>query len=221
MGRRGGIDGRGQRTWCLIHGAGDRQQLGWRPQIYAADQNSDKIDVFNSQWQLTGSFSDPHSAKFPHGYAAFNVQNLSVNGTQTLFVTYANQAKRGGIVDEFTTNGTFIKTVVSDKAGADLAAPWGLAVAPAGWGQFGGDLLVANNNPNRAGLTEINAYNLKTGAFKGTVMVTPRKPFSATELWAISFGNGAGAGSTNTLFFTAGLANNTGGLLGALTPEDA
>jgi hypothetical protein len=101
------------------------------------------------------------------------------------------------------------------------AVRWGLAVAPAGWGQFGGDLLVASNNPNRAGLTEINAYNLKTRAFKGTRMVTPRKLFSVTELWAISFGNGAGAGSTNTLFFTAGLANNTGGLLGAITPDDA
>ena len=44
-------------------------------------------------------------------------------------------------------------------------------------------------------------------------MVAPRKPFSVTELWAISFGNSAGAGSTNTLFFTAGLTNNTGGLL--------
>ena len=64
-------------------------------QFYAADQNSGNIDVFNSKWQMTGAFTDPNSAKFPAGYTAFNVQNLSVNGTQTLFVTFANQATLG------------------------------------------------------------------------------------------------------------------------------
>ena len=107
-----------------------------------------------------------------------------------------------------------------DTAGVNLNAPWGLAIAPTGWGQFGGDLLVGNNNENSAGLTEINAYNLTTGAFEGTLMLSTGQPFSATELWAISFGNGAGAGSADTLFFTAGLDNNTDGLFGAISvPE--
>ena len=65
------------------------------PQLYAADQNSGNIDVFNSNWQMTGTFSDPNFASFPAGYAVFNVQNLSVNGTQTIFVTYANQSTGG------------------------------------------------------------------------------------------------------------------------------
>jgi uncharacterized protein (TIGR03118 family) len=130
---------------------------GGAPQLYAADQNSGKVDVLNNKWQTMGSFTDPKFATFPTGYATFNVQNLSVNGTQTLFVTFANQSTTGGIVDEFKTDGTFIKTLVSDTAGAHLAAPWGMAIAPAGWGKFGGDLLVGNNNANSAGLTEINA----------------------------------------------------------------
>ena len=51
-------------------------------------------------------------------------------------------------------------------------------------------------------------------------MVSTGQAFSATELWAISFGNGGSAGSTDTLFFTAGLANNTNGLFGAISvPE--
>ena len=100
-------------------------------QIYAADQNSGNIDVFNSKWQLTKTFSDPNFAKFPAGYTAFNVQNLSVNGTQTLFVTYTNQSiPSGGIVDEFTTNGTFIKTLINDPTGKWLDNPWGLTIAP-------------------------------------------------------------------------------------------
>ena len=160
---------------------------GGAAQIYAADQNSGNIDILNSKWQMTGSFTDPHG--LPAGYAAFNVQNLNVNGNQTLFVTFANQSTSGGIVDEFTTSGTFIKTLISDTAGVNLASPWGLAIAPVGWGQFGGDLLVANNNPNSHGLTEINAYNLTTGAFEGTLALINGQPFSVAELWAISFGN--------------------------------
>ena len=186
-------------------------------QIYAADQNSGNVDIFNSQWQMTGTMSDPNFANFPTGYAVFNVQNLSVYGKQTLFVTYANQETGGGIVDEFSTDGTFIRTLIFDPNGYHLDAPWGLAVAPADWGRFGGDLLVGNNNANSAGLTEINAYDLRTGAFAGTLMLGKQQPFSATELWAISFGNGAGAGSTDTLFFTAGLPNNTDGLFGAIS----
>ena len=183
-------------------------------QLYAADQNSGNIDVFNSQWQMTGSFTDPNFSQFPTGYAAFNVQNLSVNGTQTLFVTFANQATSGGIVDEFTTNGTFIKTLIDDPAGQHLDSPWGLAIAPASWGQFGGDLLVGNNN----GPGEINAYNLN-GVFEGTLMLSTGQPFAAADLWAISFGNGSAAGSQNTLFFTAGLASNTDGLFGAISAQ--
>ncbi len=183
-------------------------------QLYAADQNSGNIDVFNSKWQMIGSFTDPNFANFPSGYAAFNVQNLTVNGTPTLFVTFANQATSGGIVDEFTTSGTFIKTLIDDPAGQHLNSPWGLTIAPAGWGQFGGDLLVGNNN----GPGEINAYKLN-GAFEGTLMTNTGQPFAAADLWALSFGNGGAAGSQNTLFFTAGLASNTDGLFGAISVQ--
>ena len=89
-----------------------------------------------------------------------------------------------------------------------------MAIAPAGWGQFRGDLLVGNNNPDMNGLTTINAYNLTTGAFAGTLTLNTGKPFSVDELWALSFGNGHSAGSVNTLYFTAGLSNNTGAFLG-------
>ena len=51
-------------------------------------------------------------------------------------------------------------------------------------------------------------------------MLNNGQTFSETELWALSFGNGARAGSTNTLYFTAGLDGNTNGLFGSLSvPE--
>ena len=184
---------------------------GGAAQIYAADQNSGNIDVIKSNWVMTGKFTDPNG--LPAGFNSFNVQNL--NGL--LYVTYANQSTSGGIVDVFKPDGTFVSRLINDTAGIHLAAPWGLAIAPAGWGQFGGDLLVGNNNANSAGLTEINAYNLTTGDFVGTLMLNTGQPFSETELWALSFGNGGSAGSTDTLFFTAGLDNNTNGLLGAIS----
>jgi uncharacterized protein (TIGR03118 family) len=186
-------------------------------QIYAADQNSGNIYVINSSWQVIGSFTDPAFANFPPGYATFNVQNLSVNGTQFLFVAYANQSTTGGIVDVFTTDGKYIRTLIRDTAGRFLSAPWGLAVAPEGWGRFGGDLLVANNNANADGFTVITGYHLPNGGYTGTLTLGAGQPFSVTELWAISFGNGGQAGSTDTLFFTAGLENNASGLFGSIS----
>jgi len=189
------------------------------PQIYAADQNSGKIYIFNNQFHQVGTFTDPNYASLQAlGYKAFNVQNISVNGVQTLFVTYANQATSGGVVDEFTTNGTFIKTLINDTGpNPTLAAPWGLALAPATWGQFGGDLLVANNN----GPGTINAYNVATGLFQGSLTINAGPASnSSADLWGITFGNGGSGGSTNTLYFTAGLASNGDGLFGAIAvPE--
>ncbi len=189
------------------------------PQIYAADQNSGNIYVFDRHFNQVTTFSDPNYASLQAlGYKAFNVQNISVNGVQTLFVTYANQATSGGVVDEFTTNGTYIKTLINDTGpNPTLAAPWGLALAPGSWGQFGGDLLVANNN----GPGTINAYNVATGLLQGSLTINPGPgSVSSADLWGITFGNGGSGGSTDTLYFTAGLASNGDGLFGAISvPE--
>ena len=100
-----------------------------------------------------GAFTDHN---LPTGYTAFNVQNIGGN----LFVTFANQASvTGGIVDEFNTDGTLIQRLVTD--GRHSSGPaLGLALVPAGFGQFGGDLLVGNND----GDGRINAYNPSNGS---------------------------------------------------------
>ncbi len=176
--------------------------------IYAADQNSPNVNIFNSKWQMTGSFTDKN---LPSGYTAFNVQNLG----GILYVTFVNPNNPlGGIVDEFNTDGTLIKTLISDAAGAHLDTPWGLAIAPAGWGQFGGDLLVGNND----GDGTINAYTLG-GVWQGQITVQTGT-FSQGELWGLTFGNGGSGGSPNVLYFAAGLDGATNGLFGAISvPE--
>ena len=176
--------------------------------IYAADQNSPNVNIFNSKWQMTGNFTDPN---LPAGFTAFNVQNIG----GILYVTFANPNNPlGGIVDEFKTDGTFIKTLISDAAGRHLDTPWGLAIAPKGWGQFGGDLLVGNND----GDGTINAYTLG-GVWQGQITLQ-NGTFSQGELWGMTFGNGGSGGSKNVLYFAAGLPGATNGLFGAIsTPE--
>jgi uncharacterized protein (TIGR03118 family) len=176
-------------------------------QVYAADQNSGNVDVFNGAWQQVGALTDPN---LPTGFTAFNVQNLG----GTLFVTYANPNNPlGGVVDEFTTNGSLITRLITDPSGTHLDSPWGVAIAPAGWGQFGGDLLVGNNG----GDGTINAYSL-AGIQQGQITLNTNSPFSEQQLWALSFGNGVSTGSPNTLYFDAGYtADATNGLIGAVS----
>jgi len=180
---------------------------GGAAEIFAADQNSGNVDVFNSAWQNTGSFTDP---TLPAGFTAFNVQNLGGN----LFVTYANPNNPiGGIVAEFNTDGAFLSTISSDPAGTHLDSPWGLAIAPASWGPFAGDLLVGNNG----GDGTINAFTLG-GVWQGQIELNNGQPFSEQQLWGLSFGNGAAGGSPDILYFAAGFdAAADAGLLGSLS----
>lgn len=193
--------------------------------LYAANFHSGAIEVYNStysQVNLAGSFTDPN---LPAGYAPFNVQNLGGK----LYVTYAQQALVGGVptgdeqagaglgfVDVFNTNGTLISRLVS---GGALNAPWGLALAPASFGPLANDLLVGNFGDGK-----INAYNPTSGAFLGTLSDTNGTPISIDGLWGLEFGNGGSGGASNTLYFTAGPADESKGLFGSLSvvvPEPA
>jgi len=190
--------------------------------LYAADWGKGTVDVFNGSFTQVdkGSFQDP---AIPSDFRPFNVQDL--NGH--IFVTYAQFAPAtgadtgtGGFVAEFSRDGVLETTI---KGGGHLNSPWGLAMAPQGFGDLGGDLLVGN-----FGDGHINAFNLSDPShgnanFEGTLTDASEKPITIENLWAIRFGNGGAAGSTNTLFFTAGLTDApatifgaTDGLLGSL-----
>jgi uncharacterized protein (TIGR03118 family) len=186
--------------------------------LYATNFNSGKVEVYNSSFALTtltGSFTDP---TIPTGFAPFNIQDLDGD----LFVTYAKQdaAKHddvagpgNGFIDEYDLNGDLLGRLVSN---GPLDSPWGLAMAPTGFGNFGGDLLVGN-----FGDGTINAFDPTNGDFVGTLDGTNGSPLVIQGLWGLSFGNGSGSGSTDTLYFTAGIPG-TGmiedhGLFGSLT----
>jgi uncharacterized protein (TIGR03118 family) len=185
--------------------------------LFAANFRAGTIDVFDKSFApatLSGSFSD---LSIPAGFAPFDIQNI---GGQ-LFVTYAKQnaAKHddvagagNGFVDVFDTNGNLLqRLIVGGVATSPLNSPWGLALAPAGFGRFSNDLLVGNFGDGR-----INAFNPKTGAFRGTLADGSGNPITIGGLWALKFGNGGLAGSTSTLFFTAGIGDEQHGLFGTL-----
>lgn len=188
--------------------------------LYAADFANNKIDVFNASYvrQTSGfTFADPN---LPSGYAPYNVQ--AINGK--LYVEYDPVAANGmpkpgmgnGIVDVFDTSGNFLLRLT---AHGQLNDPWGIALAPSSFGQFGGDLLIGNFGNGR-----INAFNATTGTFVGTLDLGNGKPFAEPALWSLNFGIGASGGAPNVLYFTSGLTlQQTGGLLGSLTatPEPA
>jgi uncharacterized protein (TIGR03118 family) len=188
--------------------------------LYAADFASNKIDVFNASYvrQTSGfTFVDP---KLPSGYAPYNVQ--AINGK--LYVEYDPVGPNGmplpgmghGIVDVFDTSGNFLQRLT---AHGQLDDPWGIVLAPASFGQFGGDLLIGN-----FGNGEINAFNATTGAFIGTLDLGNGKPFAEPALWNLNFGIGGSGGAPSVLYFTSGLTlQQTGGLLGSVTatPEPA
>jgi hypothetical protein len=95
-------------------------------------------------------------------------------------------------------------------------ASWGLALGPSDFGRFSGDLLVGN-----FGAGEINAYAPRSdGTYErvGELKSANNTPIRIDGLWALQFGHGAANnGPINTLFFTAGLDDESHGLFGNIT----
>lgn len=188
------------------------------PMLYAANFHAGTVDCFDGSFNPTtvsGGFKDPN---LPAGYAPFNIWNL---GGQ-LYVAYALQDANkkfnvpgagNGVVDVFDTNGNMLQRISS---GGTLNSPWGMAIAPATWGAFGGALLVGNFGDGK-----INAFNLTTGAALGTMQDTAGNPIINSGLWALLFGNGKSGGDPSTLYISAGPVGSDGkthGLLAAIAP---
>jgi uncharacterized protein (TIGR03118 family) len=180
--------------------------------LYAANFRSGTIDVFSGGFGSPLHLEDPD---LPKGFGPFGMQLL--NGK--IYVTFAKQdaAKHDddpgpgrGFVDVLDPATNQLTRLISR---VPLDSPWGLAIAPANFGELSGDLLVGNFGD---GL--INAFDATTGAFRGTLDDPSGNPIHIDGLWALMFGNGAAAGPTNRLFFTAGIQGEDHGLFGVIDP---
>jgi uncharacterized protein (TIGR03118 family) len=185
--------------------------------LYATDFHNGRVDVFDAafhQIMSPGAFVDP---SLPAGYAPFGIQTVN----DRIIVTYGLQdADRHdemdgpglGFVDAYDTAGHLLARVGS--AGV-LNAPWGVALAPSGFGQFSGDLLVGNFGDGR-----ITAFQLRSnGSYQqvGQLADPSGKTIAIDGLWGIGFGNGNASGPMTSLYFAAGPDHEAHGLFGAIT----
>jgi hypothetical protein len=161
--------------------------------LYAANgAGSGGINVFNSAFSpvsLPGAFADPN---LPAGRSA---QTSAIAGQ--------------GAVNVFDENGNLLQRLVT---GSQLAAPWGVALAPSSFGQFGGDLLIGNFS---FADSVINAFDPTTGAFEGSIPIDIGSNMPG-GLWSLDFGTGGNNGDPNTLYFTDGINGESDGLFAAI-----
>lgn len=198
---------------AVYKGLAEAQGSDGQTYLYATNFRSGRVEVYDSTFtpvELPGGlFVDP---RLPAGYGPFGI--AEINGM--LYVTFAQQdatlhddvAGRGhGFVDVFTNDGAFVRRLVTR---GQLDSPWGLALAPGGFGRFGGDLLVGN-----FGDGHINAYNPATGTYQGQLRQPAGRPVVIDGLWGLRFGNG-NAAKADELMFSAGPDDESHGLLGKI-----
>jgi uncharacterized protein (TIGR03118 family) len=186
--------------------------------LYATDLHNNKVDVFDTNFTkpagMQGKFIDP---TMPTGFVPFGIAALN----NQLYVTYAMRdgamhdeitGAGFGYVDIFDFNGNFISRFAS--AGA-LNAPWGIALAPAGFGSLAGDLLIGNFGDGTINVFAPNGNSLATP--KGPITVVNGQTLALPGLWSLVFGDGDSDKPLTTLFYTAGFADQTDGVFGSIT----
>lgn len=193
--------------------------------LYATDFHNGMVRVFDGDFhEVTrpGTFTD---RKIPDGFAPFGIRVIR----GVVLVTYAKQdadkhddvAGPGlGFVDAYSEGGTLLARVASR---GKLNSPWGLALAPAGFGPQSFRLLVGNFGDGHIvsfGLHREDGHDRGDQRDDmdddGMYFQGANGPIVIDGLWALSFGNGAAAGPTNALFFTSGPNGEADGLFGRI-----
>jgi uncharacterized protein (TIGR03118 family) len=186
--------------------------------LYATDLHNNKVDVFDTNFSkpaaMQGKFVDPN---LPAGFVPFGITAL--NGQ--LYVTFAKQDAAMhdeitgaglGYVDVFDFSGNLVNQFAS---GGALNAPWGIAIAPAGFGSLEGDVLIGNFGDGTVNIFSPNGTALATS--KGPLTAGNGQPLAFPGLWALAFGNGDADKPSTTLFYTAGFASQIDGVFGSIT----
>src|SRR6266436_6573404 len=187
--------------------------------LYAANFRSARVEVYDTNFHRVHLGDDAFDDdSIPRDFAPFNVQNIG----GSIFVTYAKQdgprhdpvgGDGFGFVDIFSTTGKFQGRL---EHGDWFNAPWGVVWTPRDFGEFSNTILVGNF---RSGW--IAAFNGFSKKFIGFVRNPDNSLVTIGGLWSLTFGNNGSAGSSDTLFFTAGGADELHGLFGTLTPVPA
>jgi uncharacterized protein (TIGR03118 family) len=188
------------------------------PMLLVANFSNGTLDAYGTDLKLAGQFSDSHA---PAGYAPFNVMVLG----NTVFVTFAKQDDKKhddvkgpghGLIDIFNpVTMKFHRFATGSDAGGHLRAinsPWGMAIAPKGFGRHEDQLLVGN-----FGSGTIMSFEAD-GEFQGLLRGVHEGAIVIDGLWGLKFGNDGKGGRSSTLYFTAGPDDENHGLFGSLDP---
>jgi uncharacterized protein (TIGR03118 family) len=205
------------KTGAVYKGLAIATDANGMTRLYVTNFRSGMVEAYDVNFAAVASppaFVDP---KLPDSYAPFNI--VPINGE--LFVTFAVQnadkhddvaGQSHGIVDVFELDGTFRQRFAQHD---QLNSPWGVALAPTGFGELGGALWIGN-----FGNGHINTFDPDTGKFLSKVRDPKGQAILIDGLWTIRFGSdNDGGGAANTLYFTAGPNGETDGLFGSLTPN--
>jgi uncharacterized protein (TIGR03118 family) len=184
------------------------------PFLLAADFVGGRIIVFDKHFhQVKLPKNVFRDRKLPKGYAPFNVHVVR----DDIYVTFALQQAGSideahgpglGFVDKFSNFGRKVKRIASRGT---LNAPWGLAIAPRGFGKFSGALLVGNFGDGR-----INVF--RGDHFLGQLRNTNNQTIVIDGLWALLPGTRS-TGGVGTLWFSSGPDEENDGLVGQLIPK--
>jgi len=205
------------KTGAVYKGLAIATDANGMTRLYVTNFRSGMVEAYDGNFHAVASppaFVDP---KLPDSYAPFNI--VPINGE--LFVTFAVQnaekhddvaGQSHGIVDVFELDGTFRQRFAQHD---QLNSPWGVALAPTGFGELGGALWIGN-----FGNGHINAFDPDSGKFLSKVRDPKGQAILIDGLWTITFGSNLdNGGSANTLYFTAGPNGETDGLFGSLNPN--
>ena len=189
---------------------------GAQTRLYAANgAGTGSVDVYDSTFAPVNLGADAFvNPALPAGLVPFNVQEIGGN----VYVAYAPAGRPAqisaplgaGAVAIFDEDGNFITQLIT---GDRLAAPWGMTLAPAGFGRFINHLLVGNFSFLNS---RINAFDPTTGKFRGTIPINVGKGHTPGGLWTLEFGVGGSNGDPNTLYFSDGINSEADGLFGAI-----
>jgi len=187
--------------------------------LYVTNFRRARVEVYDTGFHRVHfgeeAFEDE---SIPEGFAPFNIQNIG----GSLFVTYAKQdAARhddvkgdgNGYVDIYSPAGKLEGRL---QHGPWMNSPWGVVWTPRDFGEFSNTILVGN-----FGSGWIAAFNGFTRKFIGFMQNSDNSLVTIHGLWSLTFGNGAKAGPSTTLFFSAGINDESDGLFGTLTPVNA
>jgi len=196
--------------------------------IFAANFSQGRIDVFDSNWNPVvgpGFVATAPAGKSAADFAPGNVQRVidASLGRNVLIVAYAKIANAAageeestdGFLAKFELDGSFLG---SSAGGGNLNAPWGVTLAPSGFGELSNLLIVGN-----FGDGEIHGYDVGTLDYVRTMLDLLGNPVAIDGLWDLKIGNGASLGRADRLYFAAGPEEETRGLFGAIAsvPEPA